>query len=387
MKKKQTSLQLILITLFWLIQYIHVPFQVIFLSENGVSLEVIGQIVGIYGLAQLFLRLPVGIGADRKINHRVFIITGLACAGLGTFLRFASPTATGFLVANMLSGAGSAMWVCFMVHYMSYFGQEEQQIATGKLIFANTLGIMLAFLTATFFYPILGLRLLALIGFLFSIVGVLLGLRLEKSPDKFIIPSVGSLLGVISQKKLLIFSLLALVQQGIQMSTVMSFTTQVIRQLGGGNALVGWSTIIFMVSSAVSAKLSTWSFFNRYFKKSLVVASLFLLTALYSFVVVHTGNWGVLLVLQIIPGLSAGVMLPMLISESMDGVSPEKRSTAMGYFQSIYALGMVLFPFVSGLISESRGLPSAFLFLLSAALVGAVVSMIYYYGGKMSHGN
>ncbi len=52
---------------------------------------------------------------------------------------------------------------------------------------------------------------------------------------------------------------------------------------------------------------------------------------------------GQLFWIQIVAGLSTGILFSYCTAEAMRDVSPQKKSTAMGYHQAIYAEGAVAF--------------------------------------------
>lgn len=68
----------------------------------------------------------------------------------------------------------------------------------------------------------------------------------------------------------------------------------------------------------------------------------------------------IIFLLQIIPGVGTGILFSLLTSEAMEGVSESKKSTVMGIFQAIYAIGMTLFPILVGLLSNRFNLTVLF---------------------------
>lgn len=376
--EKQSRLLLIIIALFWFVQYIHVPFQTIYLHAIQLSSQWIGIIIGAYGIAQLALRVPFGVGADRNGNHKAFITTALAAAGTGALLRWFLPTGPGFLLANILSGTASAMWISFLVLYGSYYSAKEQRFAMGRAILANTTGIMTAFLFSTFIYPLWGMALLNAFGTVAAAAGILLAGSLAKpAPRQDPLP-VGQLLSVVKNKRLLLFSGLGLISMGVQMATVMSFSTQVTRDLGASDLLVGLSTMAYMVASVIFARLGTHPAFAARFSKKVLVSGIFVLLAFYCLALPLAPNLPLVFLLQIIPGAATGILFALLTSEGMSQIPLEKKSTAMGYYQAIYAIGMTMFPTISGFLQRQGGFMAAFGFLGAACFCGAVISWAYY---------
>ena len=381
--KKQTNLLFILIVLFWFAQYAHISFQTVFLTGIQVSADVIGLILGAYGISQMLLRLPVGVMADLGGNHRLFIQLGMLSSMGAGLLRMFVQNHVGFLFANILSGIASAMWISFLVYYTSFYDSENQRMATTKVFLGNTLGIGFAFVSSALLYPQFqdsgtGMMVVASTGMLAGLIGIIITARLKKPEKKEVLPRVSFLLTALKNKKLLFFSLLALILLGVQSTTVFSFTTQIVEDRGGSPTVVGLSTIVFMASSVCFARIgSTQSFIKRFSKQSLVPAIFFLYTV-YVIMVSHVNSIVAILCLQIIPGIAFGILLGILTTEVMSEIPQEKKSTAMGAYQSIYAIGMTLLPAMSGRIAEFHSIGRAFIVLGCITFSAMVMSYVYY---------
>jgi len=377
-KESQVKTLLLMITLFWFTQYLHVPFQTVYLDSLNVSSQLIGVIIGVYGVAQLGLRLPVGLGADRNGNHKLFIMIGMFTAGLGAVFRVVMPHGSGYLIANFLSGMASAMWISFMVLYSNFFSENEQRKAMSQSILANTTGIMLAFVSSTLLHQVLGLVYLNLLAIATGVVGFCFACKLEKPEPKSEIISVGILLRVLKNKKLLLFSCFALVKQGVQLATVMSFTSQIVRNLGANNAMVGVSTIVYMFSSVIFARIASSEPFIQRFSRKLLIPAIFGFMGIYCFLIPNSTAMWQILMLQTLPALANGILFALLTAEAMSEITLEKKSTAMGCYQAIYAIGMTLFPAISGALAGAWNLSFAFNFLALTCLVAMITSFSYY---------
>lgn len=363
--------------LFFYAQYIYIPFQVSYLTELGATVAFAGIVTGAYGASQLILRLPIGVMADCAGKHKKILIAGTLLAGLACVLRVFCPGTWGFLTASLLSGVASATWLSFMVMNSSFYTPEEQQKASGKIVFAYNAGILAAFITGTVLYDMGGMRLLCILGAAGSILGVFCCFQLTEADVKKEAISPWKLLGICTNKRLIFFSILALVQQGIQMATTMSFTTQILRDLGAGKQILGYSSIIYMISSVLTSRFSASDLCRKRsnrFWTSMVFAGL----ALYCIVVPLSKSIPQIMVLQLIPGLASGLLFSILTTEAMEEVPTDKKSTAMGFYQAVYALGMTLFPMLTGNINEIAGMASAY-FILGAFSVACVIAVLVFY--------
>lgn len=264
MKQKantQNMILLAIVALFWFAQYVYIPYQTTYLTAAGAAGNVVGIVVGAYGISQLVLRLPAGVCADRLGRHKPFIMTGAAAAGAASLFRVFLCDERGFMAGNLLSGLASAMWISFMVFYTGKFGKEDQQRATSRIVLFNNLGMLLGFIASTLCYSRIGMRNLCL----------------------------------------------------------------------------------FSVAAGAAAFC---------------------------------------LALQVLPGMATGILFSYATSEAMKGVPEEKRFTAMGFFQAVYAIGMTAFPMFTGSIVSAGGMEAGYLVLAGIAAAGIIIAKVYYHREK-----
>lgn len=382
MKRKinsQNMFFLLIVSLFWFAQYVYIPYQTTYLTEVGVAGSVVGIVVGAYGISQLILRLPVGICADRVGKHKPFIMAGAAAAGAASLFRFCLCDERGFMAGNLLSGFASAMWISFMVFYTGKFKKDEQQKATSQIIMFNNIGMLLGFIASTLCYSKIGMRSLCLLSVAAGGIAFFMALWLKEEGKKLPASSitVPELLQVCQGRRILVFSLIALIQQGIQLTTTMSFTNQILKDCGASDGLVGISSIIYMMAAVCFSALASSKFCERKGPKFWIPAVLAVLIV-YCALVPAVSSISVILVLQILPGMATGILFSYSTSEAMQGIPEEKKSTAMGFFQAVYAIGMTTFPMFTGSIASTWGMEPGYLTLAGIAAVGIVIAKVYY---------
>ena len=66
LEKHRRAVMQTITVLFWFALYVYVPYQTPYLTLLGVASSFIGIILGAYGFSQMIIRIPLGIGADRK---------------------------------------------------------------------------------------------------------------------------------------------------------------------------------------------------------------------------------------------------------------------------------------------------------------------------------
>lgn len=375
--RKQEMIFLAMVSLFWFAQYIYIPYQTTYLTLLGVSSAFTGMVVGAYGITQLVFRFPIGLCADSVGRHKCFIMAGTFFSGMASFFRIFWSNGTGFLVANLFSGLASAMWISFMVFYTGHFSSEDQQTATSRIVMFNNFGMLLGFLFSTIGYSSIGMTGICVLSVCAGFLAFILSSQIKESCQKTNGMEVKNLLSVCKIKRLWLFSILALIQQGIQLTTAMSFTNQILKNLGASDSFVGISSIIYMVSAVGSAAFAS-TFLCRRKGPRFWIPAVFVMVAAYCVLVPGARSIPELLCLQIFPGVSTGILFSYVTCEAMCHIPADRRSTAMGLFQAVYAMGMTTFPIVTGSLSTSFGIRFGYLVLAGIALMGTALSVVYY---------
>ncbi|KAB1440540.1 MAG: MFS transporter [Candidatus Galacturonibacter soehngenii] len=375
-KAKELSF-LIMVVLFWFAQYVYIPFQTTYLTSFNITSNFVGAIIGAYGISQLVFRLPVGVLADKIGIHKPFIIIGCFASGGASLVRIFLPSGNGFLFGNLLSGFASAMWISFMVFYTQSFIKEEQQAATCRIVLFNNAGILIGFITSTLIYELVGMRVICILSFLSGMVAGILGLQIKEEKTDFPRVPLKSLLKVCRGKRILVFSLIALIQQGIQLTTTMSFTSTILKELGATSISVGVASIIYMISSVCFSGFASTKCCRKKGPNFWIPIVLISVT-IYCILVPRLSAIPLILLLQILPGLSTGILFSYATSEAMKEVPQNKKSTAMGFYQAFYALGMTFFPILTGEMVERYDMQTGYLMLALIAVLGCILSIIYY---------
>lgn len=375
--KVQRRILLIIVVMFWFSQYVYMPYQTPYLLSIGVTTSFVGIIVGAYGFSQMLLRMPVGIMADIRGRHKFFIIIGAGSSGLASLFRIFIPNGIGFLFGSLFSGLASAMWISFMVLYSNYFKKEEMQKSMGTVIAANNIGILVGFVSGSLFYDKLGMNFLCVLSLIVALPSTILGFFIKEPSIDFTPLPVKQLITVYKDKRLIGFSLLALIQQGVLMSTAMSFTNQVAKQLGASGFQIGVSSIIYISAAVISSYFSTSKLAA---KQGARVWIPFVLACIciYCIIVPNVSSIIYIYFAQILIAMSAGILFSFCTSEAMKNVKQNRKSTAMGYYQAIYAVGMTAIPIFTGVIANNYNMSVAYYFMTFISAIGLLGSIYFY---------
>ena len=392
----QNTKLLVIIALFWFAQYIYVPNTAPYLLAQKVTADFVGIIVGVYGGVQMSLRFPMGILADWLGKHKLIIIVGCAFSGGASVVRLLESTGNGFLIANIMSGVASSLWVSFMLLSTKYITPDRMQTQIGYLFAANNFGIMLAFITSAVCFEGFGMDFLCLCSALSGALAMLLAMSLKEDdpayahlhepPESKHRPLIADLVKVAKRKRIWFFAFLASIQQGVTMTTIMSFSNEAALRIGGSSYEMGLMTIVFILFNVISSYYSGKPPFTRISQGFLVSSALFMLAA-YCFLSVMVTHIYLLIIIQVFLGWSFGFVFTIATSESIVGVEHYRRSSAIGLFQALFAIGMTTVPIIAGRIIEldDGDLKAAFFFQGWLCIIAFVATVYFYYMKRRNH--
>ncbi|HZJ83485.1 MAG TPA: MFS transporter [Clostridia bacterium] len=363
-------------SLFWFSLYTYVPNLPTYAESLGASHKLIGIILSSYGFTQMVLRIPLGIYSDTINKRKIFILLGIlasvvSAVGMGLFRN---PVA--LLLFRGLSGVAAAAWVPFTVLFSSYFTTEDSSKAMGYVNSFNQLGQMLAMLLG----GILASRLTSTQAPFFlaagaGIVTLMLGTGIVENKEKREPMNISLLLSVGKDKNLLIPSGLAVLVQLLTFGTVFGFTPIAARNIGANNFQLGLLTTFSTLPAILSSAMSGSIFAKKLGEKKTIALS-FLAMAFASAIIPSINSLNFLYLSQIIGGFARGVVFSLLMSLSIKAVDPNRRATAMGFFQAIYGLGMFIGPIMVGFISDIAGLSWGFWITGIIGVIGSFLTWI-----------
>ncbi|MDQ7092157.1 MFS transporter [Desulfosporosinus sp. PR] len=337
--------------LFWFAQYVYIPFLTPYLLSLSITATVVGVIVGAYGVTQLLLRIPLGIITDIVGNHKIFIIIGTFLAGISSMMiiLFGSPAM--LFLSNALSGVASSTWISFTLLYSSYYDRSEGTKAIGLVTSLQNIGILAAFLLGGIFSAQFGSRSLFILSFVFGMAGFILSLFIKPETAGRTNVTATSLVKVMKDKKLLIVSLLGGFVWFLMFGTIYSFTTSTAKELGATGLQLGIIYVLFSLMNIIGSYfVSTKA--SRNLSEKTNIALGFALLAVYcaGVAVAPVTIW--FFPLQIVGGFGAGTLTAILMAIAVRNFDADKKSTAMGFYQSVYSLGITFGPIVMGILVD-----------------------------------
>jgi MFS family permease len=373
--------------LFWFSLYAYQSNFAPYLDALNATGTMIGLVMGSYGFVQFLARIPIGVFSDKRGTHKPFIITGILFTVISAAVLYYSENMHLILLGRVCAGFAASTWVNFTVLYSSYFKREDAVSAIGTLTFFNNMGQLLAMLLGaalvqwttvsisagqaghtgykSAFLLALGAGICALI-----ISFYIREERIGYPPAKGI--SVRDIVSVMSDRILLFVSLIAALSQFITFSTTFSFTTAYASSvLHSTPAQNGWLVVIPYIPTALGALFLGKTLAKRYSAHTLIGIGL-VLVGVFTMITPMVTRFEILVILQVFAGVGRGISFPLLMGLSIKNIPPEKRGIAMGFFQSVYALGMFMGPFFLGVFSDRVSLDIGFVIIGGVSVLTAL---------------
>jgi MFS family permease len=361
----------IAVLMYWISLYLYAPTLPTYVESRVDNLAMVGLILSMYGLWQAIIRLPLGIVSDWVGRRKPFILGGLALGGLGAWLLGTAESGSALLVGRAITGLAAGTWVPLVVLFSSFFPPQDAVRASALLTFIGGIGRIAATgITGTLNnWQGYGLAFTLAAGAAALAVLTMLPARARVQPPKA--PSLGNIVRLVSRQDVLLPSLLSMIQQYANWAATFSFVPLLARRLGATD--VSLSLLLSMNIAVVTlGNLLATAVVRHMGTRRMVYASSVLLAAgVAGAALVHT--LPLIFLVQIAIGLSLGIGYPVLMGLSIRDVEDSQRTTAMGFHQAVYAIGMFAGPALSGVLADAWGIRPM---LLVTAGVGLAVSWV-----------
>ncbi|WP_026568545.1 MFS transporter [Bacillus sp. UNC41MFS5] len=364
--------------LLWFPQFLYVPIFSPYMESLGGKYTFIGIVLSSYGILQLLCRLPIGIFSDVKKVRKPFIIFGMLASMLSCMIFLLTDSLDWILVARAIAGISAATWVAFTVLYPSYFADHEVHRAMGSISFIVVLAQFLGMSFSGSIVSEWGWKAPFWIAGIFSILGVILSLfifesknQIEREPLK-----VTELATVIKEPSLLKVALLSILAHSIIFSTMFGFTSNYALHIGFTESELTWIVFAFMIPHATATL-----FMGRVLVPLLgewnALKTAFFFASVFTLLIPFVQSKELFLAVQIFCGFSLGLIFPLLLGLAIEKIALEKRATAMGAYQAIYAVGIFAGPFFAGIFNSLLGIKAGFYFVGVLGLLATLLIIIW----------
>ena len=363
---------------FWASLYLYVPVLPIHITNITGSLETVGIILSAYAIAQLLLRIPIGLLADRIGNKKLSLIA-ILLSSIGSILLMISGNANSLFLSRTLTGLAAAGWVPISILYSSYFTGENTDKSMSEIVMINSIGLLSATYLGGFISEVYNINIVFLTAFflgIFSLVCMLFSKEVKTRPEK-----EKNILSPIEQfKRSMNKSLLAICAAGaclfyLTFSTIYGFIPIYLEKLDSSETIIGFTISFSLAASLYGAFLLPK--LNHRLSYKIVICGTWLLMILTTISTPITNHIWLIIILQFFCGIGRGVMTALLMSLVIKQSSIENKSTSMGIYQSLYSVGMFAGPFMSGIVASLTSVESIFYLAASICIIGMLISILF----------
>ena len=278
------------------------------------------------------------------------------------------------ILCRVMAGLAASTWLAFSVLYNAYYKDDESVTAMTNANAFNNVGKLLAFFLGILTATRWGYKVPLLCSFLTGLVAVIAVVFLKPIEIKHESFSFNHALDVIKTPMIIVAALFAILPQFYMQGTAFSFTSSKAKLLGASSFTIGVISLAFTLIQVLISPYVGKKLLKKL--KSAFAVSLGLVLLSLSSVVIAIADTPYLLILgNIVGGVGCLILNALLMSLIVRSVSEEKRSTAMGFYQAVYGIGMTLGPVVMGNLVGAKGYGWAYMTIAIIMFVFAFVAI------------
>lgn len=340
--------------------------------EHGASLRFIGLVMGLYGLMQIFLRLPMGDMADRRGRKPSLLIAFAATLGSGLLLAL-GPGAWWSVPASVLLGFGGGIyWVAANSYLFDRAGADVAK-ATSDYTIAMSLAFLVGPPVGHFVADRYGFEAAFLLYAASSLAGLAIAWTLpETPPARKPAPTESSYRRALRLLKhpALVLSAMGTLVYSMLFATQQSFFQLHVLAVGIGITVAGL-LLGGRQASALLVRVGLPALLKRVGPARVLVGGLFLLAATTA-MVPFARTLPTLALLVFFAGAATGVLIPANLMLVHQGAPAGERGLANGIYGTMLGIGSAIAPLLFGALGARFGLDWTF---WAAAIVATVLSL------------
>ena len=367
-RKLLIAIVIVVVFLYWAGLYLYMSTLSVYVQAKVNNLAVAGSILSMYGLWQMIVRLPIGIGADWLGRRKPFIIVGMLLVGAGAWVLGHAGTTGGLYLGRAITGLAAGTWVPLVVVFSSLFKPNESVKAAAILTMVASAGKIVATASNGFINSASGGYSLAFelaAGLALAALAVMLFFPEQRQPKTGM--NINKFGRLVIRRDVLLPSLLNAVIQYGDWAATFSFIPIVAKNMGA-NGIVTSSLLSMNMTVVVLGNFLAASLERRFGARNLSAAC-FILLALGIGAAAAAPGLAFLFSAQAIIALAVGIGYPVMMGLSISKVEGSERTIAMGLHQAVYAIGMFAGPWLSGLLANSLGISPMLAITAGAILV------------------
>jgi len=365
-KKESANLNIFLISgiafCYWIGQYIFVPILPLYVKSMTEDLKLIGLALSIYGLGHIFIRIPAGFFVSKLGKNKTLIQIGLVLLALGSIIMALSKDVNQLILGRGITGIAAGTWVPLVLLFNKSYSIEEQVKATALVAFVSAAARLTGASLSTLSFQAGGFLLPFLISATVSAIAVfiILPVREETLPPNNI--SIKQFVELITKKEVLSPSILSMLAQHVNWGVTFGFLPILAKFAGASDKTVALLVTLFFVFFLIGSYLVTA--LTKIIRQKTLVTIGFIALACGLIFAAIAHNMMAIYFSQACVGLGIGICEPLLMAMSIQTLSISDRPNAMGFHQTVYAVGMFTGPFLCGILSDLFGIQNMFLITL-----------------------
>ncbi|MEI6101302.1 MAG: MFS transporter [Eubacteriales bacterium] len=374
--KKNIITMNILVAFFWMSMYSYVPNLPKYAQSLGADSLVIGIIGGVYGIAQVILRIPIGLISDRTGRSRAMMLIGSVALTCSSGIFILANDTNMIILGRLIAGSAAAWWVIQSATYGNYHKEEMQVKAQGVLGASANWGRVVASLAGGLIAQFLGVHAIFIFSFAAAGVCIFLAARLkdiprneQKKPDA---GTVREVLTLLRNRDMIVFSILGIISCLLFFAGPTYFTAVAAQKIGATSLDMGLLNMVFYIFSGV---ICLW-IGSRGYKKlgnTNAMAIAFIITGISCIPYFYHFSLPVIYTMQAISGIGSGITATAIAGLVLRAFPIEKRGVATGIYQSLVALGAVIGPVMVGGIMKSVSFDMSYWSLVVVSVAGAMI--------------
>lgn len=379
--RRNIILMNVLAIFYWMSMYAYVPNLPEYATALGADAIVLGTIGGVYGLAQIIIRIPIGIISDKTGKSKSMLVIGSVVLAVSCGILILAGN-TGLIIAGrLIAGAAAAWWVIQSAAYADYFDDARQVKAQGILTASANWGKVVASFIGGLLAQFLGVHSIFIFSFIIAVPCILIPALMKEKTNSAVEtkPSANTLRDLIPlfrNRDLIVFSAIGILTNILGFAAPILFTSVAAKNLGASSFDLGMlNTIFYLLAGGTSLLAGT-----KLYKKiggihTLAIA--FIVTGISCIPVFYHMNLAMIYVMQILMGVGFGIICAAVAGFVILCVPPGQRGAATGIYQSLYGIGILVGPVLVGNITKAVSFDAAYWTLVGVAVFSALFCYIF----------
>lgn len=369
---------------FWFSTFIYIPVFGIYLELKNIGYYGTGLIMGSYGIMQIVIRFPMGIIADKyKISGKILVSIGFFASIISALFLALSDGFLPIFWGRFFAGVTAAMWVVLTIWYSSAFEGNRLLKAMGQLQATTVVSQLIGMGISGWIASLFGHTSLFWIGAFFAVIGLILVITLHehsetkrntfKQEDGMKGKSVIKI--TLKNKKLWLLSILSLLAHAVLFATIFGFSSVFLTQLNNHSSSITILVIAFMFPHALAPILLSISkrTITSTFRLLIICFGLGAVSLIFIW---YVESWIVYCLLHMILGLTLGFVFPVLLDQVYNAGNIKGSKATMGFFQSIYSIGIVGGPLIAGYFARLINLEAVFIISAGLLFLGVIIATV-----------